>query len=167
MNTVSSPIQQSGGAVAHSNQWSSERPIRAFLADESPFMLVFLSRILAGDRRITVVGSATDGRKAFHMASSSHPDLVLMALHMHGFDGAEVTRWLKKLRRPPVVFVVTSDDSGESQARTLRAGADAYLLKTENLALDIQTAIGSFFGSGRRLEHKAVCHGRNVITARA
>lgn len=124
----------------------SLRTIRTFMVDDSPFVLVLLARILARDERVLIVGSATEGQKAFQSTTLAHPDLVLMDLHMPGADGAEIMRWLKQLRNPPVVFMVTSDDSPEARTRCLRAGADAFLVKGEGLAAELRTTIQNFFG---------------------
>jgi DNA-binding NarL/FixJ family response regulator len=129
--------------------------IRAFLADDSPFILSVLARILAKDKRITIVGSASDGRQAFQCACMSRPDLVLIDLHMAGSDSVEIARWLKQLRNPPIVIVVTSDDSTISRARSLAAGADAFLLKTEDLDVQLQSTIRKFFDKWYRKECSA------------
>jgi DNA-binding NarL/FixJ family response regulator len=127
---------------------SITRTIRTFMVDDSPFMLVLLARLLARDGRITIVGSSSDGTKAFHNASLLNPDLVLIDLHLHGSNGAEVTRWLKQLRKPPVVFVVTTDDSPAARIRCVDAGADAFLLKSADLAVQLKSAIQKFFSDG-------------------
>lgn len=124
------------------------KSIRTFLLDDSPFVLALLARVLAKNKRITIVGSATDGRQAFQYALMSHPDLVLIDLHMPGLDGLEMTRWFKQLPHPPIVFVLTSDDSPMSRARSLAAGADAFFLKGEDLAVQLQITIENFFGEG-------------------
>jgi len=125
---------------------STDGTIRVFMVDDSPSMLVLLGRILARDERVLIVGSATEGHKAFQSASLAHPDLVLMDLHMPGADGAEITRWLKQLQNPPIVLMVTSDDSTEARTRCLRAGADAFLIKGEDLVVQLRTTIQKFFG---------------------
>ena len=130
--------------------------IRTFMVDDSPFMLVLLARLLAKDKRITLVGSVSDGPRAFQSASMSRPDLVLMDLHMAAADGAEITRWLKQLQKPPIVFVVTSDDSPHARARSLAAGADAFLVKAEDLAVELPGAIEKFFGDGLQAKNRNV-----------
>ena len=121
------------------------RTVRTFMADDSPFMLALLGRVLARDNRITIVGSATDGRQVFRYACMSQPDLVLIDFHMAGLDSVEIVRWLKQLRNPPIVIVITSDESPLSRARSLAAGADAFLLKTEELAVQLRGVIDNFF----------------------
>ena len=110
-------------------------------------MMALLTRILSKDRRIKVVGSATDGWEALCYASSLDPDLVLLDLHIPGLNGAEVARRLKQRPNHPTIFVVTSDDSPKSRARCLTASADAFLVKRSNLSSQIQTAVQNFFPS--------------------
>ena len=121
------------------------RTIRTFLAEDCPMMMMMLARTLAKDKRTLIIGSASDGRKAFGHASSLQPDLVMTDLHMPGLDGAEATRLLKQRPNPPVIFVVTSDDTPEAWARCMAAGADAFLVKAANLAPRLLSAIQEFF----------------------
>lgn len=121
------------------------RVIRTFLADDDPFMLALLTRLLDKHPRILIVGSAMDGRKAFHSAATLRADLVLTDLHMPNVDGRELTRWLKQLPNPPAVFVVTSDDSSEALTGSLSAGADAFLAKSPDLAIQLQLALEASF----------------------
>jgi CheY-like chemotaxis protein len=127
------------------NNGFAAEPIRTFLADDDPSMIALLGRILSTNERITIVGSGMDGRNALDSASKSQPDLVLMDRHMPGLDGAEATRRLKQLPNPPIIFLVTSDDSPESRARSLNAGADAFLVKAADLAVQLNTAIQNSF----------------------
>jgi len=132
---------------AQKNDEPTIGPIHAFIAEDSPLTMALLTRILSKDKRIKIVGSATDGWEALCYASSLDPDLVLVDLHMPGLDGAEVARRLKQRPNHPTIFVVTSDDSPESRARCLIAGADAFLVKRSDLSSQIQTAIQNFFPS--------------------
>ena len=141
------------------------RVIRTFLADDDPFMLALLARLLAKDPRITIIGSATDGRKAFHSAAMSCPDLVLTDLHMPGVDGVEVTRWLKQLRNPPIIFMVTSDDTPEALTTSLSAGADAFLVKAADLHIQLQMAMENFFPAGREQGKQAQSQFYELATA--
>ena len=63
---------------------------------------------------------------------------------MPGLDGAEVTRFLKQQPNPPIIFVVTSDDTSEARARCMAAGADAFLVKAANLVPQLLSAIREF-----------------------
>jgi DNA-binding NarL/FixJ family response regulator len=121
------------------------RTIRTFLAEDSPVLMALLARIVSKDKRVAIVGSASDGRKALCNASTLGPDLVVTDLHMPGLNGAEVTRRLRQCPNPPIVFIVTSDESPEARAGSLAAGADAFLLKAANLVPRLLFAIQEFF----------------------
>ena len=147
------------------NQVFKDRPIRTFLADDDPFMLAMVGRLLAKDSRVTIIGSATDGRKAFHCAATLRADLVLTDLHMPIMDGIEVTRWLKKLPNPPIVFVVTSDDSAEALTKSLGAGADAFLAKTADLPIQLQMALQCSFPANREQNEQPPSLSYELVTA--
>lgn len=140
------------------------RTIRTFLAEDFPLLMTLLARIVSKDKRLVIVGSATDGRKALCDASTLGPDLVITDLHMPGMDGAEVTRRLKQYPNPPIIFVVTSDDSPEARARCRAAGADAFLLKAGNLALRLLAAIKEFFPDDLEPNDAEPTHLRESLT---
>ena len=137
-------IENSQRSVPRDSRLSS-RTIRTFLAEDSPLVMALLNRIVSKDRRVAIVGSATDGRKALCNASRLEPDLGVTDLHMPGLDGAEVTRHLKQRLNAPIVFVATSDDTPEARARCVAAGADAFLVKAGNVAPRLLSAIQEFF----------------------
>jgi len=51
-----------------------------------------------------------------------------MDFHMPHLNGIEATRYIKQFRNPPLVIIVTSDDTPES-ALAKRAGADGFVQK--------------------------------------
>jgi DNA-binding NarL/FixJ family response regulator len=117
------------------------RNIRALLVDDSLMMLSALGRILGRERRITLINSATDGWLALRIALESRPDLVLIDLNLPSLNGAEVTRYLKLLPNPPIVFMVTSDESSNALAASKAAGADAFIIKAANLETQIRSKL--------------------------
>jgi DNA-binding NarL/FixJ family response regulator len=140
------------------------RTIRTFLAEESSFLMALLARIVSKNPRVSIVGSATDGRKTLCNASTLQLDLVVTDLHMPGLDGAEVARLLKQQPNPPIVFVVTSDGTPEAQARTLAAGADGFLVNAGNLASRLLSAIQEFFPDDLEPDDAEPKHLRKSLT---
>lgn len=126
------------------NYWLKGCMIQTFLAAESPVMAAELERTLPQDASISVVGSAADGWKALCYTSILRPDLVLASLHISGLDGADLANRLKQLANPPVVFIVTCDDSREARTRCLAAGAEAFLVIGANWSVQLETAIQKF-----------------------
>ena len=80
------------------------------------------------------VVTASDGEKAFRVASLTKPDLILMDIAMPGVDGLEAARRIREdenLRSTPVV-ALTAYDTGGFQRAAADAGFDAYLTKPIN-----------------------------------
>src|SRR5258706_15228420 len=118
---------------------SRTETIRTLLVNDSPFMLKTLARILAQDGNITVVGAATDGCQALQYTLALSPELVLMDFHLPHLNGAEATRYIKQFVNPPIVFIVTSDDSSTSRPMSKTAGADAFIAKSGDLRAQLRS----------------------------
>lgn len=141
MNTK---IENSQRSVPGNSRWPN-RTIRTFLAEDDPLLMALLARIVSKHERVFIVGAVCDGRKALGYTASLQPDLVITDLNMSGMDGAELTRRLKQLPDPPVVFVATADDSREARERCLASGANAFLVKAGNFTPRLLSAIQEFF----------------------
>lgn len=104
--------------------------IRIVLADDHPVVRTGLRAILSGDADLQVVGEAQTPDEAFTLATDLSPDLVLMDLQF-GTDqnGADATRRIRELPRPPAVLVLTNYDSDGDILGAVEAGASGYLLK--------------------------------------
>ena len=120
--------------------------IRTLVVDDSPFMLKILAQTVEVAGSFDLVGSATDGPKALRYVSMLLPDLVVMDLHMPGLSGIQATRYIKNREHPPVVIIVTSDDSPATKATAEEAGADGFVSKDGNLRQQIMGALQDLFG---------------------
>lgn len=105
-------------------------PIRLMIVDDHPIVRAGLRAVLEADPSLDVVGDAGAGAEAVAAARTARPDVVLMDLNLGaGIDGAEVTRQLAELDRPPRVLVLTAYESEADILRAIQAGAAGYLLK--------------------------------------
>jgi DNA-binding NarL/FixJ family response regulator len=82
---------------------------------------------LAGD--IEIVGEASNGREAAHLAEALQPQVILMDLEMPVMDGYEATRQIKTLQPACRVIVLSIHADSSVQARAIRAGADDFVAK--------------------------------------
>jgi DNA-binding NarL/FixJ family response regulator len=103
--------------------------IRVLLADDQALFREGLRAVLSTYDGIDVVGEAPDGLEAVRLAGELSPDVVLLDLRMPVLDGAEATRRIAAMPRPPKVIALTTFDDDESVFEVLRAGALGYLLK--------------------------------------
>lgn len=101
------------------------------LVDDSPAFLESITRFLAVDERIQIVGQALSGREAIEQATVLRPDLVLMDWSMPEMNGLEATRHLKAQPQAPHVVIVTLHDTPEYRSAAQDAGADGFITKSE------------------------------------
>jgi CheY-like chemotaxis protein len=123
--------------------------VRTLIADDSPWMLKTLAQILTLEGIFTLVASATDGSQAVRYASTIEPELVLMDIHMPHLNGIEATRCIKQFKDPPVVIIITSDDTPASRALAKGAGADAFVTKSGDIHAQLKTIFRRLFSARR------------------
>lgn len=136
----------------------SIRAVRTLIADDSPLMLKTLAQILALEGNFTLVGTATDGCQAVRQALTMEPELVLMDYRMPHLNGLEAIRHIKQSESPPVIILVTADDTPSSEALAKAAGADGFVKKRGNLHDQLRSvfqelfrfAVGTFPGREKR-----------------
>jgi DNA-binding NarL/FixJ family response regulator len=104
--------------------------ISVVLADDDELTRTGLRLIIESDPDLTVVGEATDGQEAIHLARALRPDVVLMDIRMPGMDGLEATRRIVEAAEDgPRVLILTTFELDEYVFGALRAGASGFLLK--------------------------------------
>jgi len=80
--------------------------------------------------------------------SDHRPDCVVLDLHMPKIDGFQVQSWLARANIRIPVIVITGQDTPESEARVMGAGAVAYLRKPVD-AEALLAAIGAATGRNK------------------
>ena len=111
---------------------------RVFLADDQEEMLQTVAQVLEG--QFKVVGTAEDGERAFELAPSLSPDVLVLDISMPVMDGIEVASRLRNQgSKAKVVFLTVHDDTDFVKA-AMSAGALGYVLKP-CLATDLVPAI--------------------------
>ena len=74
---------------------------------------------------------AVTGNEGVTLATSQHPDLILMDIQLPGMDGYEATRRIKAdpaLHHIPIIAVTSYALSGDD-AQAFAAGCDSYVAK--------------------------------------
>jgi putative two-component system response regulator len=113
---------------------SSEPPV-VLAVDDSPELLVLMSKLLQKDYRVL---TADDRGTALDYAHGKpRPDLILLDVEMPGASGFELCRELKrdpKTADIPVIFLTGKVDA-KAQVEGLEAGAIDYITKPINAAV--------------------------------
>ena len=111
--------------------------IKVLVVDDHDLVRAGITRMLADDNGIEVVGDANSGEEAVNMVRKYEPDIVLMDLKMPGIGGLEATRKIKRIADDIKIIVVTACADDPYPARVMQAGASAYITK----GADIQEMI--------------------------
>ena len=106
------------------------RKTRVVVVDDSAVVRAVLSRQLANDAEIEVVGQAPDGASALEMLQSLAPDVVTLDVEMPGTDGLATLEAIMRQRPTPVVMVSGLTSEGAAVTiRALEAGAVDFVAK--------------------------------------
>lgn len=135
---------------------AEQRPIRVLTVDDHPLLREGIAGMLAGESDMALVGEASNGREAVDAFRRFLPDVVLMDLQMPQIGGVEA---IAKIRSefPSARIIVLTTYSGDVQAvEALRAGAQAYLLKS-SLRKELLDAIRAVMAGKRRIPPEVAC----------
>ena len=116
------------------------KPLRVLIADDHRLFAEALQAILASEKRIEVVGQASDGREAVQLARKLDPDVVLMDVSMPVLDGFEATREIRAAKEEVSVLMLTGSNSRADVDRSREAGAAGYVTK-DRIASELVAAI--------------------------
>ena len=126
------------------------RLVRTLIADDDTLGLKTLALMLELEARFDLVGTASDGRQALRKAFELRPELVLLDHRMAGLDLIQTIRCMKALKHPPMVVLITSDNTSDSRARAKAAGADGFVDKGGDLQRQLHGKFHELLGA--RLE---------------
>ncbi|PAV26385.1 LuxR family two component transcriptional regulator [Tamilnaduibacter salinus] len=107
--------------------------IRVLVVDDHELVRSGITRMLADDTDIDVIGEAASGEDAIDIARRDPPDIVLMDIRMPGIGGLEATRRILRIDDEIKVIVVTAFADDPYPTRVMQAGATAYITKNGDL----------------------------------
>ena len=129
--------------------------IKVLVVDDSALIREVLSRILAHDHDIAVVGTAEDPIEAREKIKQLNPDVVTLDIEMPNMNGLAFLDKLMRLRPMPVVMVSTLTTKGASETMlALELGAVDFVAKPNaDLAGGLEA-----FGANLRDKIRAAAH---------
>lgn len=105
---------------------------RILLVDDHALVREGFRVLVESDSSLVVVAEATDGRAAISLMRTCYPDLLLVDINMEGVDGIEVINAAGRLCPDAKIVALTSHTEATFVRATLLAGADGYIVKTED-----------------------------------
>jgi len=106
--------------------------MRIFLADSQDVLRRGLRSLLSEYPGWSVCGEAKNGSEALARILESKPDLVIVDLDLPELDGIQATRRIREALPETEVLFFTTHNEDHVIAQALKAGARAYLLKTDS-----------------------------------
>lgn len=103
--------------------------IRVVLADDHVFVRDGIKSLLENEANIEVVGEATDGIEALKVVETKQPDLLILDIRMPNMTGIEVVEKLRGQNNLVKIVMLSMHESEEYVLKSVKAGADGYLLK--------------------------------------
>jgi two-component system chemotaxis response regulator CheB len=113
--------------------------IRVLIVDDSAFMRTALSRMVASDPDILVVGTASSGNEALQRVPALDPHVITLDVQMPGLDGLQtLSRIMAEFPRPVIMVSSVTVKDAETTFNALAAGAFDYVPKQlSTTSLDI------------------------------
>jgi DNA-binding NarL/FixJ family response regulator len=80
---------------------------------------------------LKVVGGASDGLEAVHLAEKLQPDLIVLDLDLPGLNGLEAARRISRLSPNAKIIIASQESSADFVQEALRSGASGYVVKAK------------------------------------
>src|SRR5262245_35288591 len=116
--------------------------VRILIADDHDTVRVGLRNILESHPDWEVVAEAADGKDAISMSLQTKPDVAVLDYSMPLMNGVEATRQIRERLPKTEVLIFSIHDDEVVIAELLKAGARAYVLKSDFKG-DLITAVES------------------------
>ena len=119
--------------MTHEGPASPTTKIRVIIADDHPLIINGITEILEKNKRFTILATYNDGNALMQSSSLPDSDVLLLDLNMPGKDGLQVLDAIKTMNLNLKILVLTSYFSQELAEQCQKAGANGYILKSDNL----------------------------------
>lgn len=103
--------------------------IRVLVVDDHELVRSGITRMLADNSDLEVIGQTSSGEEAIEFVRKNRPDIVLMDIRMPGIGGLEATRRILRIDDSVRIIVVTACADDPYPTRVMQSGATAYITK--------------------------------------
>lgn len=103
--------------------------INVILVDDQEIFLNALKIMIESDDEIAVIGTAKNGYEGAEICRRLNPDVVLMDIMMPVYDGVKGVELIKEFNKKAKVIMLTTLDDDAHVYKSLKKGADGYVLK--------------------------------------
>jgi DNA-binding NarL/FixJ family response regulator len=122
--------------------------IKVLIVDDQTLIRDGLSSLLSFRTEVEIVGTAENGLSAIKASLELKPDIILMDIRMPVMDGITALQKIKEKQANIRVIMLTTFDDQDYVVKSLKAGAEGYLLKDipiDNLVRALQQVSSGTF----------------------
>jgi len=104
---------------------------KVFIVDDHPIVRQGLAQMIRREPDLTVCGEAEDAQSALQMIYALKPDILIVDISLHGPDGLDLLKSVRAKDPTLPVLILSMHDECIYAERSLRAGANGYIMKQE------------------------------------
>lgn len=144
-----------------------ERNIRAsiLLVEDHAFVRKGLTLLINDEPDMIVTGEAADAKNAFHLVTTTAPDLIITDIGLPGANGIELIKKIRALGEDVRILVISMHDERVYARRALQAGARGYIMKaatSDQLIIAIRTIITGNMYISEQVKEQMICQMMSV-----
>jgi DNA-binding NarL/FixJ family response regulator len=144
-------VAGSGRRSANSQVAMNPNRIRVLVVDDHPVLREGVAVLVSQQPDLLMVGEASTGREAVEQFRNTRPDVTLMDIKMPDMSGIDAIIAIREEHPDARIVVLTTYEGDVLAWRALKAGAHAYMLKT-NVRKDLADTIRAVHRGARQVE---------------
>jgi two-component system response regulator YesN len=113
------------------------------IVEDNPIFLKIMKEILSTHFPTVLLIEAANGKEALEQFNDGGPRFVFMDISLPDTNGLKLTETIKEGNPEVIVVIITNHDTPEHREAAYEAGADSFISKSSNIALEVQAAVRS------------------------
>jgi YesN/AraC family two-component response regulator len=106
--------------------------MKIVIADDSSLVRDRIRALLNSINNVSIVGEAENGADALKIIMEKEPDLAILDIRMPEMNGIELLKIIRELKMNVKIIILTNYPYSQYRKRCIEAGADYFLIKTED-----------------------------------
>lgn len=119
--------------------------IKVIIADDHQMFIEGIKSLLVGEKEMSIVGEAANGKLLLELLEKQFADVVLLDISMPVMDGLEAAKIIRQKYPATRIIMLTMHNNAEFVFGLINAGATGYILKNTGKT-ELVSAINTVHG---------------------